>query len=245
MRPAEVVVTPPELLVEFTGVVKDYQGLRPLRIADLRVASGAVVSVSGPDALAAEVLVNLMTAAMRPDQGSVRLFGQSTDTIDDYDGWLAMLDGFGLLTERAVLLDQCTIAQNLALPLTLSIDPIAADMMPRVEALADEVGIPRDILAGPARGADPGVLQRVRLARAIALDPRLVVAEHPTASLSRESVPTFARDLARIVGNRGAALLAISADREFVRALGGTTLTHDPSTGALARPGLLARLGLG
>ena len=234
-----------EVLVELAGVVKDYQALRPLRIADLRVTRGAIVSLSGPDALAAEVLVNLMTAAMRPDQGSVRLFGRSTDAIDDYDGWLAMLDGFGLLTERAVLLEQFSVAQNLALPLTLSIDPIAADVLPAVEALADEVGIARADLSRTVRGADPVVLQRVRLARALALGPRLLVAEHPTASLPRDAVPAFARDLTRIVSARGAGLLAISADREFVKALGGTTLTHDPSTGVLSRPGLLARLGLG
>jgi ABC-type transporter Mla maintaining outer membrane lipid asymmetry ATPase subunit MlaF len=238
-------MTAPEVLVELAGVVKDYQALRPLRIVDLRVTRGAVVSVSGPDALAAEVLVNLMTAAMRPDSGSVRLFGRSTESIDDYEGWLAMLDGLGLLTERAVLLDQCSIAQNLALPLTLEIEPIRADVLPQVEALADEVGIPREAIGQPVGGADPTVLQRLRLARALALDPRLVVAEHPTASLPRASVPGFARDLARIVAKRGAGLLAISVDREFVRALGGTALTHDPSTGVLTRPGLLARLGLG
>lgn len=235
----------PEVLVELAGVVKDYQALRPLRIADLRVTRGAVVSVQGLDALAAEVLVNLMTAAMRPDQGTVRLFGQSTETIDDYDGWLAMLDGFGLLTERAVLLDQCTIAQNLALPLTLSIDPIAADVVPAVEALADEVGIPRALLTGPVRGADPTVLQRLRLARALAPGPRLLVAEHPSASLPRPAVPGFAADLVRIAAARQVGLLAISADREFIRALGGTALTLDPKSGVLSRPGLLARLGLG
>ena len=238
-------MTSPEVLVELAGVVKDYQALRPLRIVDLRVTRGAVVSVQGLDALAAEVLVNLMTAAMRPDQGSVRLFGRSTEKIDDYDAWLAMLDGFGLLTERAVLLDQCSIAQNLALPLTLEIDPIRADLVPAVERLADEVGIPRAGIDQPVRGADPTVLQRLRLARALALGPRLLVAEHPTASLPRESVPAFARDLARVAAARDIGLLAISADREFMRALGGTALTLDAKTGVLARPGLLARLGLG
>ena len=238
-------MTQPEVLVELAGVVKDYQALRPLRVADLRVTRGDVISVQGLDALAAEVLVNLMTAAMRPDQGSVRLFGQSTEAIDDYDAWLAMLDGFGLLTERAVLLDQCSIAQNLALPLTLEIDPIRPDLVATVEALADEVGIPRQVITGPVRGADPTVLQRLRLARALALGPRLLVAEHPTASLPRMSVPVFAADLARIAAARQMGLLAISADVEFVRALGGTALTLDPRSGVLSRRGWLARLGLG
>ena len=206
-------MTSAETLVEFTGVVKDHQALRPLRVAELRVRRGEIVSVAGPDVVAAEVLVNLMTAAMRPDQGTVRLFGRDTEAIDDYEGWLAMLDGFGLLTERAVLLDQCSIAQNLALPLTISIDPV--------------------------------VLQRVRLARALALGPRLLVAEHPTASLPRPAVEPFARDLARIVAARNMGLLVISADRDFARMLGGTMLTHDARTGVLSRPGLLARLGLG
>ena len=238
-------MTTPEVLVEFAGVVKDYQALRPLRVADLRVTRGAVVSVSGPDVLAAEVLVNLMTAAMRPDQGVVRLFGQSTETIDDYDGWLAMLDGFGLVTERAVLLEQCSIAQNLALPLTLSIDPIDPTVLPAVEALADEVGIARAAMTSLVRGADPDVVQRLRLARALALNPRLVVAEHPSASLPRPSVEPFARDLVRIASRRGVGLLVFTSDKDFVRALGGTALTLDPKTGLLAKPGLLARLGLG
>ncbi len=232
-------------LVEFVGVVKHYQALRPLRLADLRVAPAAIVSVQGLDALAAEVLVNLMTAAMRPDEGDVRLFGQSTGDIADYEAWLAMLDGLGLVTERAVLLEQCTVAQNLALPITLEIEPIRADVRPRVEALADEVGIPRSALELSVREAPPEVVQRVRLGRALALDPRLVIAEHPSATLPRSDVETFARDLARVAAGRGAALLAISADREFTRALGGTQLTLDARTGVLARPGLLARLGLG
>jgi len=232
-------------LVEFRGVVKHHQGLRPLRIADLRLAAGAIVSLHGPDAQAAEVLVNLMTAASAPDEGAVWLFGRSTAEITDYEAWLGMLDGFGLVTERAVLLGQCTVAQNLALPLTLEIEPIRAAVMPRVEALADEVGIARTALATPIAAADSDTVQRLRVGRAIALDPRLIVAEHPSASLPRSGVATFAGDLARIARDRGAALLAISADREFTKALGGTALTLDPATGAVSRPGLLARLGLG
>lgn len=232
-------------LVTFARVEKQYQALRPLRLADLRVEPGAMVSIDGIDAPGAEVLVNLMTAAVAPDAGEVRLFGRSTAEIGDYDSWLAMLDGLGLLTERAVLLDQCTVAQNLALPLTLQIEPIATECLPAVQALADEIGLARGVLDQRVRDAAPEVVQRVRLGRAVALNPRLVVAEHPSAMLPRNTVAAFARDLARVVAGRGAALLSISADREFTKALGGLALTLDPRTGALAKPGLLARLGLG
>ena len=232
-------------MVEFRDVEKQYQALRPLRLADLRVEPAAVVSIAGIDAPGAEVLVNLMTAAVAPDRGEVRLFGRSTADIGDYESWLSMLDGLGLLTERAVLLDHCTVAQNLALPLTLQIEPIAPDVLPAVQALADEIGLAPGVLDQRVRDAAPEVVQRVRLGRAVALNPRLVVAEHPSASLPRETVAAFARDLARVVAGRRAALLSISADREFTKALGGLALTLDPKTGALSRPGLLARLGLG
>ncbi len=232
-------------LVEFRDVEKQYQALRPLRLADLRVEPAAVVSIAGIDAPGAEVLVNLMTAAVAPDRGEVRLFGRSTNDIGDYESWLSMLDGLGLLTERAVLLDHCTVAQNLALPLTLQIEPIAPAVLPAVQALALEIGLDAAVLDHRVRDAGPEVVQRVRLGRAVALNPRLVVAEHPSATLPREAVSAFARDLARVVAGRRAALLSISADREFTKALGGLALSHDPKTGALARPGFLARLGLG
>jgi ABC-type lipoprotein export system ATPase subunit len=232
-------------LVELVGVVKHHLGLRPVRIADLRVGGGAIVSIDGLDAQGAEVLVHLITAALRPDEGEVRLFGRSTGDIPDYDAWLAMLDGLGLVTDRAVLLDRCSVAQNLALPLTIEIDPIRAEMRPRVDALAAEVGIAGAALDTIVGAADPETVQRVRLGRALALGPRLLLAEHPSASLPRPAVAGFARDLARIATARGVSLVAISADREFVKALGGTTLTLDPTSGALARRGLLARLGLG
>lgn len=232
-------------LVELVGVVKDYHALRPLRVAALRVHAGTVVSVGGIDAQGAEVLVNLMTAAVRPDAGVVRLFGASTDAIEDYDTWLRALDGVGLLTERAVLLGQCTVAQNLALPLTLEIEPIREDVAPQVEALAAEVGIPSSLLGTAVHQAPAGVVQRVRLARALALGPRLLVAEHPSAVLPRDEVAAFAHDMAAIAVRRGLGVLAVSADRDFVRALGGTALTLDAATGVLSKPGLLARLGLG
>jgi peptide/nickel transport system ATP-binding protein len=136
------------------------------------------------------------------------------------------------------------VAQNLALPLTIAIDPITPDVLPQVHALAGEVGIAPEHLDRLVHEAPPDVVQRVRLGRALALGPRLLVAEHPSAALPRETVTPFARDVAAIAARRGLGVLAISADREFVRALGGTSLTLDPASGVLARPGLLARLGL-
>jgi acetoin utilization transport system ATP-binding protein len=208
-------------LVSVQDLLKNYQALRPLRIRKLTVDEAKLVSIVGLDAPAAEVLVGLLTGALLPDEGEVRLFGRSTAHIEDSDGWLAMLDGIGIVTERAVLIEGFSVEQNIAIPFTLEVDPVRADVKPQVEALAREVGLAPATLHVPVARAGDEAKVRVRLARALALDPKLLLAEHPSASLPRETVKTFAGDLTRIAARRRLAVLTMTADREFATALGG------------------------
>ena len=64
-------------VVQCRGVIKDYRGLRPLRLLDLRVAAGERVVLSGIDVIGAEVVTNLINGATLPDEGEVRVFGQA------------------------------------------------------------------------------------------------------------------------------------------------------------------------
>lgn len=220
-------------LVSIRGVRKDYQALRPLRVQSLEVRRGAVLSLMGLDAEAAEMLVGLLTGAVLPDEGEIHLFGQSTRAVTDSEAWLAMLDEVGIVTERAVLIAQFSVEQNIAIPFTLQVDPVAEDVQPRVRQLAEEAGLAAADLPRRVAESPPELIARVHLARALALGPALLIAEHPSASLPREAVAGYARDLARIAWGREMAVLALTADRVFAGALGGETLTHEPATGAL------------
>ena len=60
-------------LLEIRGLVKDYQSLRPLRVRELRVTDGEVLSVAGLDGPSAEMFVHLLTGAALPDEGHVAL----------------------------------------------------------------------------------------------------------------------------------------------------------------------------
>jgi ABC-type lipoprotein export system ATPase subunit len=229
-------------LVSIQDLVKHYQALRPLRIKTLTVSEGDVVSLFGLDAQAAEVLVGVLTGALVPDEGEVRLFDRSTKEIGDAEAWLAMLDGVGLLTERAALIEQFTVEQNIAMPFTLEVDPVPAGVKAQVAALAEEVKLAPDALSLQVGRADPELKVRVRMARALALGPRLLVAEHPSATLPRASVPAVARDLARIAASRRLAVLALTADEAFAGALGGQVLRHEGATGALKAQGFWRKL---
>lgn len=220
-------------LIRLEGVVKNYAALRPLRIESLALDPGAILAVLGLDAAAAEVLVSLVTGASLPDAGEVVLFGRSTREVADSDTWLGLLDDVGLLTDRAVLIAQFSVEQNIAMPFTLRVEPLEAGVRPRVEALAEEVGLARDVLPVRLADAPAPVAARARLARALALDPTVLLAEHPSAALPREDVVPFARDLGRIARERRLAVLVLTGDETFARALGGEVLAHEPATGAL------------
>jgi ABC-type lipoprotein export system ATPase subunit len=132
-----------------------------------------------------------------------------------------------------VLIGQFSVAQNIAMSFTLAVDPIDADVLPRVNALAEEVGLSAGVLTRRVAETDPEVQNRVRLARALALRPSLLVAEHPSAGLPRASVERFATDLGGIARARGLAVLAVTADEDFVKALDGLKLILEPATGTL------------
>jgi predicted ABC-type transport system involved in lysophospholipase L1 biosynthesis ATPase subunit len=234
--------TDPILVVE--NLVKDHGGLRPLRIKSLSLGSGEILSIGGIDAGAAEVLVNLITGASLPTSGDVSLFGQNTRAIPDAGAWLSSLDGLAMISTRAVFIEAFTPLQNIAMAFTLDVDPVDPKVIPQAGALARGAGLDPMRLDLPVGKLEPIDQMRTHVARALALKPRLVIAEHPTATMPRESVSTFAADLSRAVKANGAALLALTADEEFARALGGRRLLLQPATGELKQPGMMAWLGL-
>src|SRR5205085_10561960 len=138
----------------------------------------------GLDEAAAEVFVNLVTGATLPDRGVVKLFGRLTTAIGDSADWLALVDRFGIVSRRAVLLDPLSVIQNLALPFTLEIEPPPDDIRARAEALAREVGLAEPSWSRRVGELDAVERARVRLARALALDPAALLLEHVSAAVS-------------------------------------------------------------
>jgi ABC-type lipoprotein export system ATPase subunit len=222
-----------EEILKIEGVTKGYQGLRPFRLASLVLNRGERVSIAGLDATTGELLVNLVTGAAVPDQGSIWAFGRRTVDIANADDWLASLDHFGIVSERGVLLEGATLEQNLAMPFSLEIEPVPPDVAQRVSALASECGLSGDLLGVAAGDLPPDARVRVHLARAVALSPGLLLIEHPTATITDGASSTLASDIARVCEGRGLAALVITNDEPFAEAVAATNLRLDAATGQL------------
>jgi ABC-type transporter Mla maintaining outer membrane lipid asymmetry ATPase subunit MlaF len=221
-------------VLDIVDVIKRYQGLRPLRLRGLTMSAAERVAVIGLDAAGAEVLVNLVTGASLPDEGHVHVLGRNTADIATGDEWLGSLDRFGIVSERAILLEGATIEQNLAMPFTLQVDPIEPATAARVSALAEECGIGTDSWLNRRAGDAPQEIKaRVHLARAVALDPALLILEHPTVAIPKPAWGAFAADIARVAEARALATLLLTQDESFAARIAHRTLKLDAASGAL------------
>ena len=220
-------------MIRLTSVTKHYGGLRPLRIESFELLPKQRVALLGFDRAAAEVLVNLITAATLPDSGDVEIFGSPTHLITDSDTWFRSLDRFGILSDRVPLVDELSVEQNLALPLSLDVGNMSTDLRDRVARIADEVEITGAVRGKSMAGADATTRMRVRLGKALALDPPVVLAEHPNADVPSDEVGPLASVLKSIAGRREIAMLILTADRGFATAVSNRVLTLKPSTGEL------------
>jgi len=199
----------------------------------LTVGQAEQIAIVGLDQPMAAVFVNLVTGATLPDAGTVSLFGRPTTAIADSADWLASVDRFGIVSARAVLLDALTVIQNLAMPFTLEIEPPADDIRARAAALAAEVGVADRTWTRPVGELDAPSRARIRLARALALDPAVLLLEHASAGLEAEPRRAFGADVRAIGARRGAAVVAVTADEAFATAVAARVLTLDPASGRL------------
>jgi len=235
-------VSTPVLTVD--GVSKAYGGLRPLRLRQLRVEAGEQVGLAGFDQVTAELFVNLVTGATLPDEGSVTIFGRATSAITDSTDWLATIEQFGIVSERAVLLEQISAAQNIAMSLTLDIDPMAREVRDEVESLGAAVGLEAAVLDRPIHGTSVAIRHRIRIARAIAGQPKMLLVEHPLAGVDAGDVSALGGDLARVAQSRGLAVVVLAGSVEAARPFSPRVFALNAATGDLteAKSGLLQRL---
>ena len=220
-------------VLELSAITKTYGGLRPLRLRSLVVTPGSVVALAGFDQTTAEVFVNLVTGATLPEEGTVRVFGRATAEIADSADWLATVDRFGIVSERVVLLEQFTPLQNIAMSLTLDVEPLSDDVRQQVEGLAHEVGLDVESLDRPVTGGGVALRHRVRLARALATSPAVLLIEHPVAGLDATEIPPLARDIARAAAARDLAVIVLAAESSSATPFATRVLTLNAGTGEL------------
>jgi phospholipid/cholesterol/gamma-HCH transport system ATP-binding protein len=153
-----------------------------LRDISIDLATGDTLVVLGESGCGKTVLLKSMIGLVRPSAGDVRFEGRSLGRLNDRQ--LAHLrTRYGFVFQGAALFDSLTIAENIAFPLREHTRIPAAEIRRISESLVDEVGLPRSVLAKKPVELSGGMRKRAGLARALALDPNLVLYDEPTTGL--------------------------------------------------------------
>jgi putative ABC transport system ATP-binding protein len=196
--------------IEVERVSKTFAGrIRALRDVSLRVAPREVVAITGPSGCGKSTLLNVIAAIERPDAGRVLIDGVSVTDLENPSAYRR--DTVGFVFQLHHLLPMLTARANVELPLIAAGVPRAERRRRAVELLA-EVGLRERAEERPAT-LSGGERQRVAVARALANQPRLLLADEPTGSLDSESGSLVLALLDRARERRGMTLVIASHDR--------------------------------
>jgi len=177
------------LMVRATGLTKgfgsDLTRLEVIRDLDLVVETGEMVAVVGPSGVGKSTLLHLIGLLDRPENGRIVLDGVLTDGLDGAARAEMRNRVIGFVFQHHHLLDELDALDNVALPLRISGEG-SRGSRERAAELLDSVGLTArkshfpDQLSG-------GEQQRVSVARALAMGPKLLLADEPTGNLDRDN----------------------------------------------------------
>ncbi len=148
---------------------------------DLTVARGETVAVLGKSGTGKSVLLKLIVGLDQPKSGSIRIQGQEIKNLE-LEQLNEIRKKIGFLFQQAALYDSLTIEENVAFPIERHTKLSAAERKDRVRELLSNVGLEHDFEKLPSQ-ISGGMQKRVGLARALALEPDILLFDEPTAGL--------------------------------------------------------------
>ena len=212
-----------ETVVEISGLHKAFGSLQVLRGIDLTVARGDVVCIIGPSGSGKSTLLRCVNLLEQPDSGRVVVDGtELTDPDVDIDKARRRLgmvfQGFNLFNHLTVL-DNLTIAQRKVLGRNREeAERIARQNLAKVGLDGREQSMPSQLSGGQQ--------QRAAIARALSMDPQVMLFDEPTSALDPELVGDVL-GVMRTLAGEGMTMLVVTHEMQFAREVADTVLFMD------------------
>lgn len=185
-----------------------------VRDVSLAIGEREFIAITGPSGSGKSSLLYLLGLLDRPTSGVLKIAGQDTSQMDDDALARLRLESLGFVFQFHFLLPEFSVLKNVELPMRKAGRLSASEMSARAAGLLEDLGLAGHLEKRPDQ-LSGGQRQRVAVARALANDPHVVLADEPTGSLdskSSEQVFTILQDLVR---KRGKTVIAVTHDMDI------------------------------
>lgn len=181
---------------------------------DLELHAGEFTALVGPSGSGKSTLLNILGLLDRPTSGRILLQGRDTTGLDEKERTALRGRSLGFVFQFHHLLPAFTALENVLMPMLAARGREEAGMRERAFALLEEIGL-ADRAAYGASKLSGGQQQRVAVARALVLDPPLVLADEPTGNLDTESGAQVFELLRRVSERHRTAFLVVTHDERI------------------------------
>ena len=201
---------PQTIAVEFKRVMKSFGTKRVLNDVSFHIDQGQALCLLGRSGTGKSVTLKLIMALIRPDSGEVWVDQENVVGMNEH-GLSFVRRKLGYLFQDAALFDSLTLYENLALPLSRLTRKSKDEIEDVAHRVLTSVGLGADGAKYPS-ALSGGMKKRAGLARALVLEPKILLADEPSSGLDRITASEIDELLMRCKSEHGAALIIVTHD---------------------------------
>ncbi|MEE2828038.1 MAG: ABC transporter ATP-binding protein [Myxococcota bacterium] len=197
-------------IIRFVGVKKTFGDNRVLDGIDLEIPRGATTVIIGPSGTGKSVLIKLLVGLLYADEGQILVDGVDVSQAGE-EQIFSFRKRVGMLFQDGALFDSLTVADNIAFPLRRHSRMSELEIAEQVSMRLEQVGLPgtEELLPSELSG---GMRKRVSLARAIVLEPEILLFDEPNSGLDPVTSDEIDALIARMKDELGITFVVISHD---------------------------------
>ena len=197
-------------MIEARSLSKTFKSQKVLDQLDFVIPEGKITVVMGPTGTGKSVLLKLILGLMKPNSGQILVEGKDIVVMNDEE-LTEIRKKFGVCFQDSALFDSMSVGENVGFPFTMHTDLTKEQIAKEVASLLREVGLAGIESKMPAQ-LSGGMRKRVGLARALALNPKVLLFDEPTTGLDPVMTSAINSLIKAVQGKSGATSLVISHD---------------------------------
>lgn len=209
-------------IIEIRGIKKSFDNgkIKALNGIDLEIVRGEFISIMGPSGSGKSTLLNMIAALDTPDSGDILVEGKFLNEIEDVASYHARTVGF--IFQLHNLLPHLTALENILIPM-FEVKAPRGEKIRRARKLLEEIGLKDRMRSFPPQ-LSGGERQKVAIARALANNPKLVLADEPSGNIDSKSSRQVLRLLKELQQRNKVTVILVTHDSLVAKA--GERIVH-------------------